>query len=531
MNLAECFLARLERDPSRHAFAGIDADSVADPASPRYVWQRSRADLLGAASAWAWRFEQTGLRASDRVALSPTRGPELAALHLAALASGLSVVPLNPSLAPAEVARLLPTVGAALVVSSAAVAAANQRTANALGLPWWVEDAAVDALPAPFEAPPTPPDSASRAASPGVVDRDDEDEAVLLLTSGTTGDAKSVPLSHGNLHANLSALAELWRRDEGDRLLHVLPANHFHGLVLGIYGSLLAGNATVMLDRFDARACLDAIQALDINLLMAVPTMYSRMLGSANERDSLAGLRLALSGSAPLAAELWHGFRRRFGLELVERYGLTETGIAASNPPGKAKPGSVGRAIAGTTIAICTGAQTGEPDCYLLPQPGRESPRGEVCVSGPSIMDGYSGDADSTAAAMRDGWFHTGDLGHFDGEGYLYIDGRSKELIIVGGSNVMPGEVAKVLAVVEGVAELAVAGVADPDLGEIVAAYVVPRADPDGGENSVKELERRLRDRAERTLARYKRPRRYFFLDELPRNDMGKIDRARLPSD
>jgi len=297
----------------------------------------------------------------------------------------------------------------------------------------------------------------------------------------------------------------------------MLPIHHFHGLVLALYGSLLAGNEIVMVPAFDARRALDAIRELDVTLVMGVPTMYRRILDAAESQDDLGGLRLAISGSAPLGAALWERFHDRFGTELIERYGLTETGIVTSNPIDAPRGGSVGRPLPGVRVAIRT------EHGYLDTTAARAGERGEICVAGPNVMRGYGNDPEATTAALHDGYFHTGDLGHCDEDGYLWIDGRIKELIIVGGSNVVPGEVERALAGVQGVAELAVAGVPDDDLGEIVTAYVVAAGDGDAD-----ALERSLGAAAEAGLAPYKRPRRYVFVPELPRNAMGKIDRARL---
>ena len=256
--------------------------------------------------------------------------------------------------------------------------------------------------------------------------------------------------------------------------------------------------------------------------------MYARMIEAAREDDDLSGLRLAVSGSAPLGASLWNRFHGRFGVPLIERYGLTETGIVTSNPPGAPRGGSVGRPLRDTRVVIDTGGRR------LEAAPGRRTPRGEICVSGPAVSAGYGNDPAATAAAYRDGLFHTGDLGYFDEDGYLWIDGRIKELIIVGGSNVVPGEVAAALEDVEGVAEIAVIGIPHEDLGETVAALVVPATagagDPQPARTAATGAARRLQGvleaRAEERLAAYKRPRRYAFVREIPRNAMGKIDVA-----
>jgi malonyl-CoA/methylmalonyl-CoA synthetase len=382
----------------------------------------------------------------------------------------------------------------------------RERIAERSGVDWWLTSApggAAREFFRHFDALPTAALSATPVTAEAV--------ALLLFTSGTTGRPKSVPLSHANLRANLEALTAVWSRNERDRLLHVLPAHHFHGLVLALYGSLLVGNRVVLMPSFDATATMATIASASIDVLMAVPTMYSRMLAAARPGDDLSSLRLAISGSAPLAPQLWEAFRDRFGIEIVERYGLTETGIVAASPPGHAKPGSVGPALAGTEIALR--ARKDE-------QTADDEPA-EICVRGPSVMVGYGNDAAASEAAWHDGWFRTGDLGRIDEDGYLWIEGRAKDLIIVGGSNVVPGEVESALASVEGVRELAAVGVADTDLGEIVALAAVI-------DGPAEELRSRLEAAAQSALAPYKRPRVYVFVDELPRNAMGKLDRAAL---
>lgn len=452
----------------------------------------------------------------DAIGLAPSRGPNLAPLHLGALAAGLAVVPLNSSLTPSEADAILASSGARLVVSSAAFAASKVELAARPPLGWWIEDDAdPEELPLGFAAP---PDCGKREAMVPV-DVAPDAIALMLFTSGTTGRPKAVPLTHANLIANLQGLADLWQRSAADRLLHMLPAHHFHGLVLGLYGTMKCGGTIYMLPRFDARLALDAIETLELNIAMGVPTMYSRLVTAATDEDDLSSLRLALSGSAPLPPSVWEAFHARFGIALVERYGLTETGIVASNPPAAPRAGAVGFPVGETRVAIRN--TEGE---YCEWQPGNAVARGEVCVCGPAITSGYLGDDEATEQAIRQGWFHTGDLGSIDEDGYLRIDGRLKDLIIVGGSNVIPGEVERALGSVDGVEEVVAAGLPDDDLGEIVAAFVVASLTIPSAE----EVEAGLRAAAEATLSPYKRPRRYVFVPEVPRNAMGKVDRPTL---
>jgi malonyl-CoA/methylmalonyl-CoA synthetase len=337
-----------------------------------------------------------------------------------------------------------------------------------------------------------------------------DDPALLVFTSGTTGSPKGVPLSHGNLHSNLTALQRVWDWSERDRLLHVLPVFHLHGLGVALYGSLLAGSAVVLHERFDPERVLAEAGPAQISLLMAVPTLLHRLL-EASQRESdarLAGLRAVISGSAPLAPALFERFRERFGLEPVERYGMSETLMNASNPVhGVRKPGSVGPAVPGVEIR--------------LREPVEGS--GEVEVRGPNVFGGYWNDAEATSAAFDGEWFRTGDLGRFDDDGFLRLVGRAKEIIVTGGYNVSPLAVERALEECRGVVELAVAALPDRDLGERVTAFVVARTGM-----ALDDLEARLRARAEAELPRYAWPREYRFCESLPRNALGKLERARL---
>jgi len=508
--------------------------------------------LIARASAWVERLQEAGLHAGEPVALALSRGPDLGPLHLAALAGANPIVPLNTSMATPEVASVLEAARPRLVIAAASFFEQHAAFRAKSRVPWWIEriDAPVSrGAVTEHDCSAAGATAAHREDGPHAVAERPESRleatqcsdcapAIVLFTSGTTGEPKSVPLSHANLRANLLALAALWQRSSDDRLLHVLPAHHFHGLVLGLYGSLLAANTVVLMPGFDAAATLAAIPAFDINLLMGVPTVYARLLEHGAPPGALAALRLAISGSAPLPAALWEAFRERFGVALVNRYGLTETAIVTSTSHGTQRAGTVGKPLPGTEVSICDkegryhgaigagvsgGSGSGAIGAGVSGGSGSgATARGEICVRGPSVTSGYGNAPEANAHSFRDGLFHTGDLGHFDEHGDLWVEGRLKELIIVGGSNVIPGEVETPLSSVEGVAEIVVAGAPHRDLGEIVVAYVVARS------SDTERLEKDLRIHANLTLAAYKRPRAYFFVDAIPRNAMGKVDRKRL---
>jgi malonyl-CoA/methylmalonyl-CoA synthetase len=505
MNLAQHFWQHLGEDSGRVVLERLEPNG-------QVTWRQTRGALQEEASRWMAALRAAGVGPGDRVALSLGKSSGLVTAHLAVLGVGAGVVPLNPALTARETEAVLEKAEAKLSITHAeTVARAPQITSTVRG-PWWIVGQE-DELP--FETESINTVLAAQRSGPEPVDRNDEALALLLFTSGTTGTPKGVGLTHGNLRANLQALlVDTWEMSENDRLLHALPPHHLHGLGLGLYGTLYVGNAVVFLERFDPTVVLRAFGPQRISVFMGVPTMYHRMLdveGSFN----LSSVRLLTCGSAPLSPETFRRFQERFGFTLIERYGLTETAINTSNPlRGEQKPGSVGLPLPGVEVGIF------DPQTLRRLENGET---GEIWVRGPNVFGGYWNNVEATAAAFSGDWFRTGDLGAFSRDGYLSILGRIKELIIVGGTNVTPGEVEAVFETDPGVAECAVAGLPDPDLGERIAVFIVPRA----GEDS-SMLEQRLRAKAEADLASYKRPRVYRFLEAIPRNAMGKVERGKL---
>jgi malonyl-CoA/methylmalonyl-CoA synthetase len=505
MNLAQDFWQRLTREPSRVLLERLEPSGAV-------TWRQTRGAFVEEASRWMAALRSAGIGPGDRVALSLGKADGLVAAHVAILGIGAGVVPLNSSLTPREIAAVLAQAEVGLAITPADMLARAPALRAAVRGPWWVTG---QTMQLPPETTPLEAVMATVRSGPEPIDQDDDELALLLFTSGTTGAPKGVGLTHGNLRANLRALlVETWRMHEDDRLLHALPPHHLHGLGLGLYGTLLVGNAAVLLERFEARVVIRALDSQRISVFMGVPTMYHRMV-EAEEACTFTTMRLFTCGSAPLSPETFRRFQDRFGFPIIERYGLTETGINTANPlHGPHRPGSVGLPLPGVHVGVFA-PQTGQ---RLAP-----GEVGEICVRGPNVFHGYWRNPEATAAAFRDGWFRTGDLGTMSADGYVTILGRIKELIIVGGTNVTPGEVEAVLEAESGVAECAVVGVPDIDLGERIAAFVVPRAGEDP-----QDLERRLRLRAEQQLAPYKRPRHYSFLSALPRNSMGKVERGKL---
>ncbi|HEX6799252.1 MAG TPA: acyl-CoA synthetase [Ktedonobacterales bacterium] len=355
-----------------------------------------------------------------------------------------------------------------------------------------------------------------------------EAPAILAYTSGTTGRAKGALLSHRNLTANIAAVTSAWHWTDRDRLLLVLPLFHAHGLMVGLHGTLYTGASAVLRRHFDAAKVLDTLRDDPaISMFFGVPTMYARLLAEAERRasgDHQGGasrpLRLFVSGSAPLSAQVFADFERVFGQRILERYGMTETIMNLTNPyDGERRAGTVGGPFPGQEARV-VGVASGEPGVYRTPLP--PGAIGEIEVRGPNVFGGYWNRPDATAEAFSaDGWFKTGDLGWVSEDGYFTITGRARELIISGGYNVYPREVEDVLAQHPAVAEVAVLGLPDADLGERVVAVVVPRA---GQEPPAEDLIAYCRER----LASYKKPRRVVFAAGLPRNALGKVQKHLL---
>lgn len=322
-----------------------------------------------------------------------------------------------------------------------------------------------------------------------------DDDALIVYTSGTTGKPKGAAHTHASLLAGVAALLAAWEWDPGDRLILSLPLFHVHGLCAGLFGTLTSGASAVVFDRFEEAAILDA--ASTSSLFFGVPTMYHRLAVSGGA-SALAALRLCVSGSAPLAADLWHRMAGD-GVAILERYGMTETLLTLSNPlVGERRPGSVGRPLPGVEAALDEVDELGV---------------GELLVRGSSLCRGYWGREDFAAGD----WFATGDLASLADDGYVTIRGRRTELIITGGHNVYPAEVEAVLSRHPGVVEVAVVGVPSPEWGETVVAYVVGDSD-----------EASLRELAAAELAPFKCPREVRWIDALPRNALGKVVRSQL---
>jgi malonyl-CoA/methylmalonyl-CoA synthetase len=457
------------------------------------------------------------------VALYLGNTPGFLVAYLAALWCGAAVVPANTRYREGELGHILRDAGVRLLVTDdegAAVAAAVRATAPSL-------DAVVRLTGSPTVDRCTwsdlaPSDGAARP--PAIAARHDA-LALIAYTSGTTGRSKGAMLTHGNLLANARAVGRAWRWAADDRLLLALPLFHIHGLGVGFHGTLAHGAALDLHRRFDATAVLAALESGPATLFFGVPTMYGRLLNEADERASggagrrLPGLRLLVSGSAPLAADTLERVERVFGQRILERYGMTETVMLTGNPyDGPRKAGTVGVPFDGVELRLAAASPGAGADGDAA-----AADAGEVQVRGPSVTRGYWNDAGATAASFTsDGWFRTGDLGVRDADGYLTLVGRARELIISGGLNVYPREVEEAIARLPGVREVAVVGLPDDDFGERVAAAIVIA--PEGPAVDAAGVIAHCR----RELASFKAPRTVAFLEALPRNAMGKLLRHTL---
>jgi len=458
----------------------------------RLLWEEQRGwvtagELDRATRRVAARLAGAGLRAGDRILMNAATSMELVETHVAALRLGLVVVPANTAYRDRELAHL---------VNDAAPRAAIVDDPDRAG---WIRRAGPDVV---VVGPEVDLDPAGRVPVLDVARP--EDPALIGYTSGTTGAPKGAVLSHANILASSESVRLAWRWTADDRLVLALPLFHIHGLGVGLHGTLLAGASAVLLPRFDPDAVLDAVAAHDATLFFGVPTMHTRLAASPRLGE-LARLRLCVSGSAPLPPAVFERLAEGGGQRVLERYGMTETGMNVSNPyDGERRPGTVGFPLPGVELRLDPGS-------------------GEVQLRGPNVFSGYRGRPDATAAAFTDdGWFRTGDIGEHDPDGYLRLVGRARDLIITGGLNVYPREVEDVLLEHPGVSEVAVAGTPDEEWGELVTAWVVPAA------SGPPPPEDELVGFAAARLARYKCPRRVLLVDGLPRNALGKILRHEL---
>src|SRR5215207_213595 len=465
-------------------------------------WSYGR--LRGRAGAFAAALGTWGLQPGDRVALFLGNHPDFLAAYLGTHLAGGVAVPVNKGYRRAELRHIFDDAGVRLCVTDGEGRPELERVRGELpGLERVVErDEDLEAFLGDTGVPEEP------AMPRG------EDLAVIAYTSGTTGRSKGAMLLHRNLLANAEAICAAWRWTAEDHLLLTLPLFHTHGLGVGVHGTLLTGASAELQRGFDAAEVYDALLGGGFTMFFGVPTMYTRLLREAEGRDERPKpLRLYASGSAPLSPQAFERFEKEFGQRILERYGMTETGMNLTNPyDGERRPGTVGMPFPGQEARVVD-LKTRE----VLPV----GEAGEIEVRGPHLFAGYWERPEATAESFDDeGWFRTGDLGSVSEDGYFEITGRASELIITGGYNVYPREVEELLEGCPGVSEVAVVGLPDPEYGERVAAAVV-RDDP--GLTAEKVVEYCRED-----LAGYKKPREVVFVDALPRNALGKVLKHRV---
>ncbi|MBS8225850.1 malonate--CoA ligase [Vannielia litorea] len=443
-----------------------------------------------------------GLEPGDRVAMQLEKSPEMLALVGGCIAAGLIFLPLNTGYPVAELDYFVENSGARLFLCDPGkrdALAALERFARveSLGPQGTGSFAALAA-------------ACDTAFAP--VARGEDDLAAFLYTSGTTGRSKGAMISHRNLLSNARVLVEFWRFTGADVLLHALPIFHTHGLFVATNVALLAGAPMIWLEKFEVEAVLDALPRA--TTMMGVPTFYTRLLEDARFGRDVAGhMRLFISGSAPMLEETHRQFEARTGERILERYGMTETNMLCSNPyEGERVAGTVGPPLPGVELKVCDAEGVALPDGEV----------GVIEVRGENVFHGYWQMPEKTAAELRsDGWFITGDLGVIDAQGYVSIVGRGKDLIISGGYNIYPKEVEAVLDAQAGVLESAVVGAPHPDFGESPVAVIV--AAP-GAEVEIAAVRAALGE----ALARFKHPRHFDVVEALPRNTMGKVQKAAL---
>lgn len=443
------------------------------------------------------------VKPGDRVAVQTDKCPEAILLYLACLRVGGVYLPLNTGYTANEIEYFLGNATPTLFVcrpdslASAQAVAEKTNGASVVTLGTALDGSLLDI-------------AAKTATTAEVVERSNDDLAAILYTSGTTGRSKGAMLTHENLRSNAIALTKLWEFTEEDRLIHALPIFHTHGLFVACNIILTSGARMLFLPSLDVNVLFDEMPRSSV--LMGVPTFYTRLLQDERlNRETTANMRLFVSGSAPLTAETHRAFSEKTGKDILERYGMTETNMNTSNPyHGDRIAGTVGMPLDGVEARIVdreTGEKLGTDETGILE------------IRGPNVFKGYWQMPEKTKEEFRDdGFFITGDLAKIDHRGYIHIVGRDKDLVISGGYNVYPKEIEEVLDQLDGVAESAVIGVPHPDFGEGVTAVIVSKP---GATLSEEEIKQGMKG----CLARYKQPKRIFFVDSLPRNTMGKVQK------
>lgn len=489
----------------RAAFpAELDSIAVETESGLFYSWR----DIERASAMIANLLEALKLEKGARIAVQVEKSVEAMLLYLATLRAGYVFLPLNTAYQSAEIAYFIGNAEPAVVVCTSRNASWVGPIATAAGTRhvFTLDDDRTGTL---LEVAALCSDQHTPAQ------RKADDMAAILYTSGTTGRSKGAMLSHGNLLSNAEVLKDYWGWTEGDVLIHALPIFHVHGLFVALHGALLNGSKMLWFSKFDPKGIVQKLP--EATVFMGVPTLYVRLLAEPGlTRKAVANMRLFVAGSAPLLIETFDEWRERTGHTILERYGMSETAMLTSNPyrpeQGERRGGTVGFALPGVQLRV---RDDSGRDCTT-------DEIGNIEVSGPNVFAGYWRMPEKTKEEFTaDGFFKTGDVGKIDGMGYITIVGRSKDLIISGGYNVYPAEIEGYINEMAGVAESAVVGVPHPDFGEVGVAIVIAKA---GAALDAEAIVADLKSK----LANFKIPKRCFVVPELPRNTMGKVQKALL---
>ena len=485
--------------------ADLDACWLETADGQYYSWR----DLERGSAKMANLLASLKLPEGARIAAQVDKSPEALMLYLATIRAGYVYLPLNTAYRSAEIAYFIDNASPAVVVCSPQHFGWLTQIAFRAGV------SHVYTLDAPSQGR----NSGSLLSRANhfsdefdTVHLDADDLAAILYTSGTTGRSKGAMLTHGNLASNIRVLHDAWRWQSGDVLLHALPLFHIHGLFVAAHGALYNGSKMIFLPKFDSASVIPQLPRSTV--FMGVPTFYVRLLSDpAFTRQVCANVRLFVSGSAPLLTDTFTQFAHSTGHTILERYGMSETAMLTSNPyDGERKAGTVGPALPGVSVRVMNTEH----------QPCANGEIGDIQVKGPNVFKGYWQMPEKTAEDFTpDGYFKTGDVGYFDNDGYLSIVGRSKDLIISGGYNVYPKEIETVIDEMDGVIESAVIGVPHADFGEAVTAIIVPN-------NDARLSEAAIIDALKSKIANFKVPKHVHFIDALPRNAMGKVQKNLL---
>jgi long-chain acyl-CoA synthetase len=485
--------------PTRRARTHPEAPCIQDQ-----VRRLDNVTFAADVDALASRLAGLGVVGGDVVAVMLPNSCEIVTSMFAAWRLGAALTPVNPALTDAEVTYQLEDCSARVVIGD------ERSRGLAAALEVGYVDAATIHAGGPAAAHAI--QAISDGGEPGPPSAPD-DFAFVVYTSGTTGRPKGCLLDHANVTAMVDSISTQLGLAESDTSLLVLPLFHCNGLVVGVLSVLQAGGSVVVGPRFDPATFWEAVERHRPTFFSAVPTMYALLESRTQRQVDTSSLRFVVCGAAPMSAELISRFERRFSVPVVEGYGLSEGTVASTLNPvhGPRKAGTVGPALPGQKVEIEA------PDGQRLP-PGE---RGEVVIQGDNVMRGYLGKPDETAAVLKDGWLHTGDVGYLDADGYLVLVDRIKDMIIRGGENIFPKEIEIVLYGHPDVLEAAVVGRPDPILGEVPVAYVAPR--PGTHVESAELLEH-----CRASLARFKVPQEIHIQPSLPKNAVGKLMKGQL---